>query len=139
MSAIGRELELVGLAREVRDRAYAPYSRFHVGATLLGKSGKTYQGCNIENSAYPSCICAEHSAIAVAVSSGEKEFDAIAVAGPDHVHLSLCGKCRQVLAEFSPSMLVIVATQDGFRSYPLLTLLPDRFDGACLVRPEDKE
>ena len=138
MSLAGRELELVGLAKEVKERAYAPYSRFHVGAVLLGKSGKTYQGCNIENSAYPSSICAEHAAIAVAVSSGEREFDAIAVAGPEGVNLSLCGKCRQVLAEFSPSMQVLVASPDGFRSYPLTSLLPDRFDGSCLVRNEEK-
>jgi cytidine deaminase len=138
MSVVGREQELVNLAREVKERAYAPYSRFHVGATLLGKSGKTYQGCNVENSAYPSGICAEHAAIAVAVSSGEREFDAIAVAGPDGVNLSLCGKCRQVLAEFSPEMQVIVGTQDGYRAYPLTSLLPDRFDGSCLVRNEEK-
>jgi cytidine deaminase len=138
MSVAGREQELIRLAKEVRERAYAPYSRFHVGAVLLGKSGKTYQGCNVENSAYPSSICAEHAAIAVAVSSGESEFDAIAVAGPEGVNLSLCGKCRQVLAEFSPSMLVLVASQDSFRSYPLTSLLPDHFDGSCLVREEEK-
>jgi cytidine deaminase len=138
MSVAGREQELLRLAKEVRERAYAPYSRFHVGAVLLGKSGKTYQGCNIENSAYPSSICAEHAAIAVAVSSGEHEFDAIAVAGPEGVNLSLCGKCRQVLAEFSPSMMVLVASQDSFRSYPLTSLLPDHFDGSCLVREEEK-
>jgi cytidine deaminase len=138
MSLAGRELELVRLAKEVQERAYAPYSRFHVGAVLLGKSGKTYQGCNIENSAYPSSICAEHAAIAVAVSSGEREFDAIAVAGPEGVALSLCGKCRQVLAEFSPAMLVLVASQDSFRSYRLTSLLPDHFDGSYLVREEEK-
>lgn len=138
MSVLGREEELVNLAKEVRDRAYAPYSRFQVGAAILGKSGKVYQGCNIENSAYPSSICAEHAAVSVAVSAGERDFEAIAIAGPTGNDLRPCGKCRQVLIEFSPNMTVILALPGGNRSFPLTALLPERFDGSCLVRVEEK-
>ena len=93
---------LLTKARAMRRRAYAPYSRFTVGAALLGKSGKVYLGCNVENASYGLAICAERNAVAQAVAQGEREFMAIAIsaAGPEPV--PPCGMCRQTLAEFMP-------------------------------------
>lgn len=133
MNLMGREAELVERARKMRERAYAPYSTFQVGAALLGRSGKIYEGCNVENSAYPSGLCAEHAAVAVAVAAGEREFLAIAVACPEDKVIAPCGKCRQVLAEFSPDMVVLLAAPGGFRQHLLSDLLPERFDETVLL------
>lgn len=103
--------ELVKLALEARQRAYAPYSNYQVGAALLGAGGKIYTGCNIENAVYPECICAERVAIFKAVSEGVRSFRAIAVATRDGG--SPCGACRQVMNEFSPEMLVIIVDESG--------------------------
>jgi cytidine deaminase len=89
---------LIDLANEARRRAYAPYSNYQVGAAVRTKSGRLYTGCNIENAAYPHCMCAERVAIFKAVSDGEKEFEVIAVATSNGG--SPCGGCRQVMAEF---------------------------------------
>lgn len=97
--------ELIGLALGARNNSYSPYSGFKVGAALLCSSGKVYTGCNVENAAYPACICAERAAAAAAVSAGEREFSAIAVVGAKEVEISdfcpPCGECRQVLGEFA--------------------------------------
>lgn len=98
-------LELVNLAIEARERAYTPYSHFNVGAALLTRSGKVYQGCNIENSSYGATNCAERTAFFRAVFDGEREFEAIAVVGgpadqPVHELCPPCGICRQVMREF---------------------------------------
>lgn len=96
--------ELVLQAEEAMKRAYAPYSGFKVGAALLTKNGKVYTGCNIENASFSPTICAERTAVAKAVSEGEREFAAIAVVGgKDGVITGICppcGVCRQVLSEF---------------------------------------
>lgn len=98
------ERKLMEEALEARKRAYAPYSHFSVGAALLAESGKIYQGCNVENGAYPAGSCAERTAFYKAVSEGERRFAAIAVAGgPEGQEAVLCppcGICRQVMAEF---------------------------------------
>jgi cytidine deaminase len=102
---------LINTAISAREWAYAPYSRYAVGAALLTASGKVYEGVNIENAAYPTTMCAERVAIFKAVSEGEREFTAIAVATENGG--SPCGSCRQVLAEFGLQTLVIVVDVDG--------------------------
>ncbi len=122
-------LELVTLARQAREQAYAPYSGFAVGAALLGRSGRIYQGCNVENAAYPLCTCAERVAVTKAVSEGEREFTAIAVATATGA--APCGACRQVLREFGGAqgnLRVIVADTAGhIRTFTLDQLLPEAF------------
>lgn len=117
---------LVTIARQVRLQAYAPYSHYQVGAALMTSSGTVFTGCNVENAAYPACICAERVAVTKAVSEGERDFVAIAVVTNNGG--TPCGICRQVLNEFSPEMLVIVADPEQIVSeYALVDLLPDGF------------
>lgn len=120
--------ELIGLAREVRARAYAPYSNFAVGAALLGASGRVYTGCNVENVSYGLTICAERVAVGKAVSEGEREFIAVAVVTQNGA--SPCGACRQVLSEFGPDMQVVIARAEGdeYEVYSLQELLPRQID-----------
>ena len=103
--------ELIDLAIKARSFSYSPYSHYAVGAALLTSSGRVYTGANIENSAYPDSICAERVAIFKAVSEGEREFAAIAVATENGG--SPCGSCRQVMSEFSLNMRVIVVDGSG--------------------------
>ena len=100
------------LAAKMRERSYSPYSHYAVGAALLTKDGKIYTGCNIENAAYPVTVCAERTAIFKAVSEGDMDFEAIAIATEDGQGYP-CGSCRQVMAEFSLDMAVILADKDG--------------------------
>lgn len=106
-----KQEQLIQIAQKARKKAYAPYSGYQVGAALLSASGRIYTGCNVENAAYPVTICAERVAVAKAVSEGERKFFAIAVVTRDGG--SPCGSCRQVLNEFSPEMLVIIADENG--------------------------
>lgn len=123
--------ELIELARQVRKKAYAPYSHYKVGAALLGKSGKVYTGCNVENASYGHTVCAERTAVLKAVSEGEREFEAVAVVTKNGG--SPCGACRQVLSEFSPELIIYIADKDGeFRTTTLKQLLPDSFTPAHL-------
>jgi len=102
---------LVEQALQARRNAYAPYSKYRVGAALLCADGQVFRGANVENAAYPTVMCAERVAVFNAVSSGVKAFSAIAVASSNGG--SPCGSCRQVLAEFGLETLVLVADQDG--------------------------
>jgi cytidine deaminase len=113
MSSLNKEerQSLIDLANEARRRAYAPYSNYQVGAALRTRSGRIYTGCNVENAAYPHCMCAERVAIFKAVSEGEKEFEVIAVTTPNGG--SPCGGCRQVMAEFGLDTIVLIAGGDG--------------------------
>jgi cytidine deaminase len=121
--------ELVSAAMKAREQAYAPYSNFPVGAALLGRSGRLYSGCNVENAAYPLTTCAERTAVAKAVSEGEREFEAIAVVTSSGA--SPCGACRQILREFSGpegDLRVIVADPEGhIRAFNIAELLPEGF------------
>lgn len=118
--------QLVAEAAAARLRAYAPYSHFAVGAALLAPDGTIYTGCNVENASYGLAICAERNAVAHAVASGARTFEAVAVVTENGV--TPCGACRQVLAEFGPKMAVIVAdTAGNQRHYRLNELLPDAF------------
>ncbi len=118
---------LIDLAIEARRAAYAPYSHYAVGASLRTKSGKLYTGCNIENAAYPTSICAERVAIFKAVSEGEKDFEAIVVATSNGG--SPCGSCRQVMAEFSLDMIVLLVDDKGnlLQETTVAGLLPGAF------------
>ncbi len=112
MINIEKKQELADLAVEMRKRSYVPYSHYAVGTALLTKSGKIYTGCNIENAAYPVTICAERTAMFKSISEGDKDFEAIAIATEDGAGYP-CGSCRQVMAEFSLDMDVILADRDG--------------------------
>lgn len=102
--------DLITLATHARVHAYAPYSGYAVGAALLGKSGRVYTGCNVENAVYPLTTCAERTAVVKAVSEGEREFVAIAVVTSNGG--TPCGACRQVLAEFGAEIRVLIATPE---------------------------
>lgn len=124
--------ELIALAVEARKQSYSPYSGFRVGAALLGKSGKVYLGCNVENAAYTPTNCAERTAVFKAVSEGEREFSAIAIVGGMGEELSEfcapCGICRQVLAEFCDGdFSVVLGTPKNYKAYTLAELLPFSF------------
>jgi len=122
---------LIDLANEARRRAYAPYSKYQVGAALRTASGRIYTGVNIENAAYPTSICAERVAVFKAVSEGETKFEVIAVTTPNGG--APCGSCRQVLAEFGLNTVVLIADGRGrlMKETSVGELLPDAF------RPDD--
>lgn len=118
---------LVAAAREVRENAYAPYSKFRVGAAVMGQSGRIYVGCNIENATYGATVCAERAAICSMVASGETRLKAIAVFTDCSPAASPCGICRQVLMEFADDAPVIVASLHNRSVLSLAALLPNRF------------
>ena len=125
--------ELLLQAISAREFAYAPYSGFRVGAALLGKSGKVYLGCNVENAAYSVTNCAERTAIFKAVSEGERAFTAIAIVGGKGETVSEtcapCGVCRQALSEFCDGNLrVVLGTPERLLTYTLADLLPFSFN-----------
>ncbi len=119
--------QLINMAMQVRERAYAPYSHYLVGAALLTTSGNIFTGCNVESAAYPTSMCAERVAVFKAVSEGEREFIAIAVVTSNGG--TPCGACRQVLAEFGLGTQVIIAdTLGNVKQEALLSeLLPGAF------------
>jgi cytidine deaminase len=124
--------ELVAQAIQARERAYAPYSEYKVGAALLAKSGRIYTGCNVENAVYPLCTCAERVAIVKAVSEGEQSFVALAVATENGG--SPCGSCRQTLREFGKRTVVLIAdTAGNYRETMITDLLPDSFSAKDLT------
>ena len=124
---------LMAEAVKARKRAYAPYSRFAVGAALLAKDGRVYLGCNIENASYGLTICAERNAVWKAVSEGVTEFTAIAVTARDGRGAPPCGSCRQVLHEFAPNAWVYWRDARGHILKRKLTeLLPNAFNLADL-------
>jgi cytidine deaminase len=117
--------ELIEAASGARQRAYAPYSRFQVGAALVTTTGKIYTGCNVENVSLGLTICAERSAVATAIAQGGKDFRAIAIVTTGKEPAIPCGACRQVLAEFNPKMKILAATIDGnVEEFQLAELLP---------------
>lgn len=107
-----QESALLSAAWRVRERAYAPYSKFQVGAALLGADGAIYTGCNVENLSFGLTVCAERNAVFQAVAAGRREFRALAVVADSRAPVSPCGACRQVLAEFG-DFLVILANPAG--------------------------
>lgn len=119
---------MVAAARNARQRAYAPYSEFSVGASLLTSDGSMIAGCNVENASYPLSLCAERTAVARAVAEGHREFLAIAVVGGGSRPLTPCGGCRQVLSEFG-DVWVVAAADVGVepKIWRLSQLLPEQF------------
>lgn len=138
MEAQKRDTELIQAAMEARERAYAPYSGYLVGAALLADDGEIFQGCNIENASYGATNCAERTAFFKAVSQGKKKFHAIAIVGgsqevkqgdifPDMAYP--CGICRQVMREFcGPDFRILVGrSAEDYEEYTLEELLPKSF------------
>lgn len=126
---------LIEQAQNARERAYAPYSNYQVGAALLGSSGKVYTGCNVENAVYSLTICAEQVAISKAVSEGERDFVAIAVVTENGG--TPCGSCRQVLREFGEEIVVLIADASGaYQEATVAALLPSSFGPEDLEDPE---
>ena len=123
--------ELLASARAARERAYAPYSSFPVGAALLTKSGEVIAGANVENASYPLSICAERAALFAAVAQGHRSFEAIAIVGPEDVPIAPCGACRQALREFGDGIRII---REGRSDTTLRELLPDAFGPENLER-----
>ncbi len=125
------DLQLLHLAIEAREFSYAPYSGFRVGAALVGKSGRVYTGCNVENAGYTPTNCAERTALFKAVSEGEREFTAIAVVGGrDELNelCAPCGVCRQALAEFCDGdFRIVLGTPEKLSVHTLAELLPYSF------------
>ena len=121
--------QLVDLAFDMLARSYVPYSGFPVGAALLCADGTVFTGCNVENAAYGSTICAERTALVKAVSEGHRDdFVKLAVAGNSTDYCWPCGACRQMLYEFAPDLRVLVARGDGqFVTTTLDALLPNGF------------
>ncbi|MCL2392334.1 MAG: cytidine deaminase [Oscillospiraceae bacterium] len=120
--------KLLSMAAEAMANSYSPYSRFKVGAAIECTDGKVFSGCNIENSAFASTMCAEAAAIAVAVSAGERNFKRIAIISEGNTYCFPCGSCRQLLIEFAPDLEVLSARADGrYVSYSLSSLLPMAF------------
>jgi cytidine deaminase len=117
------------------ERAYAPYSNFRVGASLLSSDGSVTEGCNVENAAFPSGICAERAAVATAVARGNRSFETILIATEAEDPTPPCGMCRQVLEEFSPHLLVVSVTRAGREArWTLDELLPRAFTPHSLDR-----
>lgn len=125
-------------ARRVRDRAYAPYSKYRVGAAIATRAGSIFVGANVENASYGACLCAERSAIAQMIAAGETEPVACAVATGGTSPGSPCGICRQVLAEFARDMPIVLVgvTKDRTvtRATTLAKLLPEAFGPKHLAR-----
>ena len=123
---------LIEKARAARARAYAPYSRFQVGAALLGKSGQVFTGCNVENLSFGLTICAERAAACAGIAGGETEFVAVAVIADSREPVTPCGACRQVLVEFSTDMEVCSVNLQGVRYETTLSALLPRSKAGIL-------
>ena len=132
ISAAQRD-ELIAAAREAQNRAYAPYSKFYVGAAILTADGKVFTGCNVENASYGLTICAERNAIFAAVAAanatpqGKIKLQAVAVVNAQNVPCSPCGACRQVIAEFGRDAVVYYQGENGIKEATMKELLPDGF------------
>ena len=126
--------ELVEIAFTMLERSYSPYSHFPVGAALEGADDKVYTGCNVENAAYGSCICAERTALVKAVSEGCQSFRRLAVVGNGEDYCWPCGSCRQMLYEFAPELEILVARGDhDYVRTTLRELMPHGFGPEALT------
>jgi cytidine deaminase len=122
---------LIAAAQQARQRAYCPYSHFHVGAALEAEDGSVFTGCNVENASYGGTICAERTAMVAAVAAGKKKFRRIVITSDANEPVAPCGLCRQFLAEFGMTLGVMSVGSNGkIRSWTLAELLPSAFTGA---------
>ncbi|MGI6713319.1 MAG: cytidine deaminase [Bacillota bacterium] len=127
------EHALLAAAEKAKEKAYAPYSQFRVGAALLTAEGRLFIGCNIENAAYSLTNCAERTAVFSAVAAGYRKFTAIAISSDSADFISPCGACRQVLVEFGSGVKVIMGNNKGeFITRTVEELLPLYFNGGSL-------
>ncbi|MGI6622186.1 MAG: cytidine deaminase [Acetivibrionales bacterium] len=128
-TAFAEPESLVKLAVEAKEKAYVPYSGFHVGAALYADNGKVYTGCNVENASYGAAICAERTAVVKAISDGAKKILAIAVSSDSNNPTMPCGICRQVISEFcSPDMPLYLSNRSGeYKVYHFAEMLPYSF------------
>ena len=133
--------DLEAAARAAQASAYAPYSKFKVGAAVK-MDGEIYEGCNVENASYPLSVCAERNAIATAVAAGARHLEEVVVVTDASPPSSPCGACRQVLREFAADPATVTVTaingKGERRSWTLAQLLPDSFSGAELPCPEPR-
>ena len=130
------DLALLAFAREVQEKAYAPYSGFRVGAAVYA-NGEIFQGVNVENAAYGATMCAERSALAAAVSAGCTDLTGLAVVGDSEGPVVPCGACLQFLSEFNPQMRIIMGSRsDAVRIAMLDELLPEAFVRGYLDQDE---
>ena len=118
--------QLYDIAEKAREKAYAPYSGFRVGAALLASDGRVFEGVNVENASYGATICAERTAFVKAISEGERSFEAIAVSAGDSPAFP-CGICRQFMSEFAPEITIVTKADGQFRIRNLTQLLPESF------------
>ena len=130
--------DLFAAAKQAQARAYAPYSRFKVGAAVRGRGGGVYSGCNVENAAFPAGTCAEEAAIAAMLAAGESRIAEVLVAGDGDALVTPCGACRQRIREFAgPETAIHVVGPEGVRrSFMLEELLPFSFGPDTLGRKE---
>ena len=127
--------QLRAMAFAALDHAYAPYSRFRVGAAVQSRDGRIYSGCNVENASYPASMCAERVAIATAVADGARDFVALVLATDAADAAPPCGLCRQVMAELGPRLEVLSCTSRGGESrWSIASLLPSPFTPHSLDR-----
>lgn len=127
--------ELRAMAFAALDHAYAPYSRFRVGAAIRSSDGRIYAGCNVENASYPASMCAERVAIATAVADGARDFVALVIASEAAHPAAPCGLCRQVLGELGPRLEISSCTSRGVESrWSISSLLPSPFTSQSLDR-----
>ena len=127
---------LFAAAKAAQQKAYAPYSRFEVGAAILGDDGTIYPGCNVENAAYPVGACAEAGAISAMIAGGARAIRAIVVIGDSDELVTPCGACRQRIREFAaPETPIAIAGPEGIRArFSLAELLPASFGPANLPK-----
>jgi len=132
--------DLFECAIKAKERAYAPFSRFKVGAAILTKSGKLYSGCNIETSSYSLTICAERLAVFKAISEGEKSFRAVAISTSSDDFCPPCGACRQVLWDLARDIDVfLVQDRKTYQKFRLADLFPKAFDQGYLIHDKGKQ
>ena len=124
---------MVEQARAVQQRAYAPYSKFRVGAAIETTSGEVYVGCNVENASFGLTICAERAAMVQAVSAGRRQFRRIVVVTDTEPPAAPCGACRQVLAEFGTDLVVEAVGPSSTKRWRIRELLPDSFGPESLA------